>query len=56
MRRMGRLDNFGFHRVERLDGNVGYLDVACDEDRSRILSQSIRSGRRPVAGGRLVVR
>jgi hypothetical protein len=29
---------------------------ACDEDRYRILSQSIRSGRRPVAGGRLVVR
>ncbi len=27
MRRRGRLDNFGIHRVERLDGNVGYLDV-----------------------------
>ena len=27
MRRIGRLDNFGIHRVERLDGNVGYLDV-----------------------------
>jgi Peptidase family S41/N-terminal domain of Peptidase_S41 in eukaryotic IRBP len=27
MRRMGRLDNFGIHRVERLDGNVGYLDL-----------------------------
>jgi Peptidase family S41/N-terminal domain of Peptidase_S41 in eukaryotic IRBP len=27
MRRMGRLDNFGIHRVERLDGNIGYLDV-----------------------------
>jgi hypothetical protein len=27
MRQMGRLDNFGIHRVERLDGNVGYLDV-----------------------------
>jgi len=27
MRRKGRLDNFGIHRVERLDGNVGYLDV-----------------------------
>jgi hypothetical protein len=27
MRRMGRLDSFGIHRVERLDGNVGYLDV-----------------------------
>jgi C-terminal processing protease CtpA/Prc len=27
MRRMGRLDNFGIHRVERLDGNVGYLDI-----------------------------
>jgi hypothetical protein len=26
-RQMGRLDNFGIHRVERLDGNVGYLDV-----------------------------
>ena len=27
MRRRGRLDNFGIRRVERLDGNVGYLDV-----------------------------
>jgi hypothetical protein len=27
MRQMGRLDNFGIHRVERLPGNVGYLDV-----------------------------
>jgi hypothetical protein len=27
MRQMGRLDNFGIHRVERLDGNIGYLDV-----------------------------
>jgi len=27
MRQMGRLDNFGIQRVERLDGNVGYLDV-----------------------------
>ena len=27
MRQMGRLDNFGIHRVERLGGNVGYLDV-----------------------------
>jgi peptidase S41-like protein len=27
MRRMGQVDNFGIHRVERLDGNVGYLDV-----------------------------
>ena len=27
MRRMGRLDNFGIYRVERLDGNVGYLDL-----------------------------
>jgi hypothetical protein len=27
MRRMGRLDNFGIHRVERLDGNIGYLDL-----------------------------
>jgi C-terminal processing protease CtpA/Prc len=27
MRRVGRLDNFGIRRVERLDGNVGYLDV-----------------------------
>jgi hypothetical protein len=27
MRRMGRLDNFGIHRVERLGGNIGYLDV-----------------------------
>jgi hypothetical protein len=26
-RQMGRLDNFGIHRVERLSGNVGYLDV-----------------------------
>jgi hypothetical protein len=27
MRQMGRLDNFGVHRVERLPGNVGYLDI-----------------------------
>ncbi len=27
MRVMGRLDNFGIHRVERLEGNVGYLDL-----------------------------
>ena len=27
MRQMGRLDNFGIHRVERLDGNIGYLDL-----------------------------
>jgi hypothetical protein len=27
MRAMGRLDNFGIHRVERLDGNVGYIDL-----------------------------
>jgi hypothetical protein len=27
MRQVGRLDNFGIHRVERLDGNVGYLDL-----------------------------
>src|SRR5439155_8728968 len=27
MRTMGRLDNFGIRRVERLDGNVGYLDL-----------------------------
>jgi len=27
MRRMGRLDNFGIRRVERLDGNVGYIDL-----------------------------
>jgi hypothetical protein len=27
MRAMGQLDNFGIHRVERLDGNVGYLDL-----------------------------
>jgi hypothetical protein len=27
MRQMGQLDNFGIHRVERLGGNVGYLDV-----------------------------
>jgi hypothetical protein len=27
MRQVGRLDNFGIHRVERLDGNIGYLDV-----------------------------
>jgi len=26
-RRIGRLDNFGIHRVERLDGNIGYLDL-----------------------------
>ncbi len=27
MRAMGRLDNFGIHRVERLEGNVGYVDL-----------------------------
>ncbi len=27
MRQMGRLDNFGIRRVERLDGNIGYLDL-----------------------------
>jgi hypothetical protein len=27
MRQRGRLDNYGIHRVERLDGNVGYLDL-----------------------------
>jgi len=27
MRQMGRGDNFGIRRVERLDGNIGYLDV-----------------------------
>jgi hypothetical protein len=27
MRSMGRLDNFGIHRVERLEGNVGYVDL-----------------------------
>ena len=27
MRRRGRMDNFGIRQVERLDGNVGYLDV-----------------------------
>jgi hypothetical protein len=27
MRSMGQLDNFGIHRVERLDGNVGYIDL-----------------------------
>jgi len=27
MRQMGRLDNFGIHQVERLDGNIGYLDL-----------------------------
>ena len=27
MRRMERLDNFGIRRVERLDGNVGYIDL-----------------------------
>ena len=27
MRQMGRLDNFGIRRVERLDGNVGYIDL-----------------------------
>jgi Peptidase family S41/N-terminal domain of Peptidase_S41 in eukaryotic IRBP len=27
MRQVGRLDNFGINRVERLDGNVGYLDL-----------------------------
>lgn len=27
MRRIEQLDNFGIHRVERLDGNIGYLDL-----------------------------
>jgi len=27
MRRRGRMDNFGIRRVERLDGNVGYIDL-----------------------------
>jgi hypothetical protein len=27
MRMIGRLDNFGIHRVERLAGNVGYIDL-----------------------------
>jgi hypothetical protein len=27
MRQRGRLDNFGIHRVQRLDGNIGYLDI-----------------------------
>jgi len=27
MRSMGRLDNFGIHRVERLEGNVGYVEL-----------------------------
>jgi hypothetical protein len=27
MRKMGRMDNFGIRRVERLDGNIGYLDL-----------------------------
>jgi hypothetical protein len=27
MRQMGRMDNFGIHRVERLPGNIGYLDL-----------------------------
>ncbi len=27
MRQMGRLDNFGIRRVERLDGNIGFLDL-----------------------------
>ena len=30
--------------------------TVCDEDRYRILSKSVRSGRSPVVGGRLVVR
>jgi hypothetical protein len=27
MRQRGRLDNFGIRRVERLDGNIGYIDL-----------------------------
>jgi C-terminal processing protease CtpA/Prc len=27
MRKLGQLDNFGIRRVERLDGNIGYLDL-----------------------------
>jgi Peptidase family S41/N-terminal domain of Peptidase_S41 in eukaryotic IRBP len=26
-RMMGRMDNFGIHKVERLEGNIGYLDL-----------------------------
>ena len=41
----------------RVDDDVpAEQHAACDEDWYGILSQSIRSGRRPVAGGRLVVR
>ena len=44
--------------VYRLDDPAWFdrQDLACDEDSCRILSQLIRSGRSPVAGGRLVVR
>jgi N-terminal domain of Peptidase_S41 in eukaryotic IRBP len=27
MRQLARLDNFGIRRIERLDGNIGYLDL-----------------------------
>lgn len=27
VRAIGRLDNFGIHKVERLEGNVGYIDL-----------------------------
>jgi hypothetical protein len=27
MRQRGSLDNFGIHRIERLDGNIGYLEL-----------------------------
>jgi C-terminal processing protease CtpA/Prc len=27
LREVPRLDNFGIHRVERLDGNIGYFDL-----------------------------
>jgi hypothetical protein len=28
-RQEAKLDNYGFHRVERLPGNVGYIDIRC---------------------------
>ena len=44
------------NRGDLQTGNWSMTLSACDEDSCRILSQLIRSGRSPVAGGRLVVR
>jgi hypothetical protein len=47
MRAIGRLDSFGIHRVERLEGNVGYVDlrrVALPQNAGASIAPSRRSG------------